>query len=84
MLTPAHTSIIEQLEAGHAEMNRAGLGSPALDDFHALQVRIISESPDPEATVRAMTDLMDEHVDAGAARGGPNRPARPAIKETAA
>lgn len=64
MLTPAHTRIIDHLKAGHAAMDAAGHGSPALDDFHALQVRIISESPDPEATVRAMTDLMSEHVEA--------------------
>lgn len=62
MTTPAHTRIIEQIKAGHAAMNEAGHGSPALDDFHALVIEIVSESPDPQATVRAMADLMSEHV----------------------
>ncbi|MDX2679264.1 hypothetical protein [Streptomyces soliscabiei] len=60
MLTADHTRIIDRLDEGHAAMNAAGLGSPALDDFHKLQVQIITESSDPQATIRAMADLMAE------------------------
>jgi hypothetical protein len=53
--------IIAQLEAGHAEMNRVGLGSPALDDFNAEVIRQISEADDPTATFNAIVQLMVEH-----------------------
>jgi hypothetical protein len=62
MLTAEHTRIIDQLNEGHAAMTAAGLGSPALDDFHKLQVQIITESDDPQAAIRALADLMAEHA----------------------
>ncbi|MBP5915892.1 hypothetical protein ACH3XX_42280 [Streptomyces scabiei] len=57
----ARERIINQLEAGHAEMNRVGLGSPALDDFNAEIVRQISEAHDPAATFGAIVQLMRDH-----------------------
>ncbi|MBE4790711.1 hypothetical protein HW846_46565 [Streptomyces sp. NE06-02F] len=62
----ARERIVSQLEAGHAEMNRVGLGSPALDDFNAEVIRQISEADDPAATFDAIVQLMREHR-AGAA-----------------
>lgn len=53
--------IISQLEAGHAEMNRNGLGSPALDEFNAEVIRQISEAGDPVATLNGLVALMREH-----------------------
>ncbi|MDX2696844.1 hypothetical protein [Streptomyces ipomoeae] len=53
--------IIAQLEAGHAEMNRVGLGSLALDDFNAEIIREVTEADDPVATLNAIVQLMREH-----------------------
>jgi EAL domain-containing protein (putative c-di-GMP-specific phosphodiesterase class I) len=53
--------IISQLEAGHADMNRAGLGSPALDEFNAEIIRQIRESDDPRARLNSIVELMREH-----------------------
>jgi hypothetical protein len=62
MTTPTiRERIISQLEAGHAEMNRAGLGSPALDEFNAEIIRQISEASDPAARLNAIVQLMREH-----------------------
>ncbi|MET7779600.1 hypothetical protein ABZU94_29890 [Streptomyces mirabilis] len=60
MTTAAQTRIIAQLKDGHADMCKAGLGSPALDAFHETVIEIVSESPDPQATIRALADLMAE------------------------
>ncbi|WP_215456627.1 hypothetical protein [Streptomyces sp. ATCC 21386] len=57
----ARERIISQLEAGHAEMNRVGLGSPALDEFNAEVIRRIRASDDPKAELNAMVELMREH-----------------------
>ena len=59
MTTAEHTRIIDQLNEGQAAMNKAGLGSPELDAFHETVIAIVSESPDPWATVRAMADLLE-------------------------
>jgi hypothetical protein len=62
----ARERIIRHLKEGHAEMNRAGLGSPALDEFNALVIRQVAASSDPKATFDAILQLMHEHQ-AGAA-----------------
>lgn len=53
--------IIRHLEEGHAEMNRVGLGSPALDEFNAEVIRQVAEADDPAATFDAIVQLMREH-----------------------
>lgn len=57
----ARERIVRQLEEGHAEMNRVGLGSPALDEFNAEVIRQIAEADDPAATLDAIVQLMREH-----------------------
>ena len=52
------TRIIERLEANHAASNAAGLGSPALDAFHREVVQAVAESPDPQACIREIADLL--------------------------
>jgi hypothetical protein len=68
MLTADHTRIVNQLREGHAAMNAAGLGSPALDDFNKTVIRIVSESADPAAALRSMVDLLEEDMAARAAK----------------
>lgn len=53
--------IIRQLEDGHAKMNRAGHGSPALDEFNAEVIRQVAGADDPAATFDAIVQLMREH-----------------------
>ncbi|MGX9887326.1 DUF6907 domain-containing protein [Streptomyces sp. NPDC002276] len=50
--------IIEQLEANHAASNAAGLGSPALDAFHREVVQAVAESPNPQACISQIADLL--------------------------
>ncbi|MEU0429423.1 hypothetical protein ABZ235_38800 [Streptomyces canus] len=56
------TRIIGELDANHAANTAAGYGSPALDAFHQLTIRMVSESPDPRATVRAIADLLGDRI----------------------
>lgn len=58
---PDAARIIGQLERNHAEMNRAGLGSPDLDEFNALVIEQVAEADDPKATFDAILQLMREH-----------------------
>jgi hypothetical protein len=58
---PDAAGIILQLEKQHAEMYRAGLGSPALDAFHDELVRQVAEADDPKATFDRIVQLMAEH-----------------------
>ncbi|MEH0635418.1 hypothetical protein QBA35_19145 [Streptomyces bottropensis] len=53
--------IIRHLEDGHAEMNRVGLGSPALDEFNALVIEQVSGADDPASALDAIVQLMREH-----------------------
>ncbi|MGJ5826026.1 hypothetical protein [Streptomyces ossamyceticus] len=53
--------IIRQLKTSHAEMNRMGLGSPALDEFNAEVIRQVTEAADPAATLDAIVQVMAEH-----------------------
>jgi hypothetical protein len=50
--------IIEQLGANHAASTAAGLGSPQLDAFHREVVQAVAESPDPQACIREIADLL--------------------------
>ncbi|MFK0154648.1 hypothetical protein ACIQVK_21555 [Streptomyces sp. NPDC090493] len=54
--------IIGQLEADQAAANAAGLGDANTDAYYELVTRLVSESPDPKATIRAIADLLGEHV----------------------
>ena len=69
-LSPGADRIIGQLNANHTANIAAGLGSPALDDLHALVVRQIAEAPDPMFRMREIADLLDEHARSGRAGGG--------------
>ncbi|MEV7387585.1 hypothetical protein [Streptomyces sp. NPDC091215] len=60
-LSPAASRIIGELDANHAANIAAGLGSPALDDFHALVVRQIAQAPDPQYRMREIADLIANH-----------------------
>ena len=53
--------IIGQLQDGHAAMNAAGLGSPALDDFNNLLIEMISESDDPQGTLHHLVELLEQN-----------------------
>jgi hypothetical protein len=55
--TPAER-IIGQLKANADAANKAGLGSPAVDAFNAKVIRLISGSPDPEATIGELAQLL--------------------------
>ena len=50
--------IIGQLQEGHAAMNAAGLGSPALDDFNNLLTEMIAEAPDPKFRLHEIVELL--------------------------
>ncbi|WDG29696.1 hypothetical protein N7925_15755 [Streptomyces sp. CA-278952] len=50
--------IIAQLREGHAGMNAAGLGSPALDDFSNLLIEMIAEAPDPKFRLHEIAELL--------------------------
>ncbi|MFJ2440488.1 hypothetical protein ACIOWG_08490 [Streptomyces sp. NPDC087658] len=52
------THIIGQLQEGHASMNAAGLGSPALDDFYNLLTEMITEAPDPKFRLHEIVELL--------------------------
>ncbi|MDQ0776372.1 hypothetical protein QF026_004838 [Streptomyces aurantiacus] len=52
------TRIIGQLQEGHAAMNAAGLGSPALDDLNNLLIEIIAEAPDPKFRLHEIIELL--------------------------
>lgn len=55
--TPA-AGIIAQLKANADAANKAGLSSPALDAFNAKVIRLVSASPDPEATIGELAQLL--------------------------
>lgn len=50
--------IIGQLQEGHAAMNAAGLGSPALDDFNSLLTEMIAEAPDPKLRLHEIVEFL--------------------------
>ncbi|MFF0970109.1 hypothetical protein ACWDQO_22330 [Streptomyces sp. NPDC003703] len=58
MTTAVNARIIGQLQEGHAAMNAAGLGSPALDDFNNLLIKMIAEAPDPKFRLREIVELL--------------------------
>ncbi|MER7838467.1 hypothetical protein ABTY98_21895 [Streptomyces sp. NPDC096040] len=60
-LSPAAHRIIGQLNANHTANTAAGLGSPALDDFHNLVIELIAEAADPKARMREIADLIASH-----------------------
>ncbi|MET8824764.1 hypothetical protein ABZX40_17840 [Streptomyces sp. NPDC004610] len=62
----AAAEIIAKLEAGHAVMNAAGLGSAALDAFYDLFVKAVAGSSDPDATVSEMVQLIARENDRAA------------------
>jgi hypothetical protein len=55
--TPA-ADIIAQIHANADAANKAGLGGPAMDAFNAEVIRLVSESPNPEATVGELAQLL--------------------------
>ena len=62
MSSSAAAHIIARLQAGHVAAQAAGLASPALNAFHEAVVKLVAESPDPEATVSAIFQLISrEH-----------------------
>lgn len=56
--TPA-AGIIAQIHANADAANKAGLGGPAMDAFNAEVIRLVSESPDPEATIGELAQLLN-------------------------
>lgn len=50
--------IIEQLKAGQAATNKAGLGGPEMDAFYEEVIRQIAKAPDPQARIREIADLI--------------------------
>lgn len=55
--TPA-AGIIAQIHANADAANKAGLGGPAMDAFNAEVIRLLSESPDPKATIGELAQLL--------------------------
>lgn len=58
MTTTPAAGIIAQIHANADAANKAGLGGPAVDAFNAVVIRLVSESPDPEATIGAIAQLL--------------------------
>ncbi|MFE5396006.1 hypothetical protein ACFQ9U_15810 [Streptomyces sp. NPDC056568] len=58
MTNAVNARLIGQLQEGHAAMNAAGLGSPALHDFFNLLTEMIAEAPDPKFRLREIVELL--------------------------
>ncbi|MEU0740733.1 hypothetical protein [Streptomyces sp. NPDC006134] len=50
--------VIAQLKANHVAADAVGLGSPALDAWHETIIDIVTDSPDPVATLGAIAQLI--------------------------
>lgn len=55
-LPAAH--VIAQLKANHVAANAVGLGSSALDAWYETVIDIVTDSPDPVATIGAIAQLI--------------------------
>ncbi|MFK0154043.1 hypothetical protein ACIQVK_18465 [Streptomyces sp. NPDC090493] len=70
-ISAAADRMIGQLNASHAANVAAGLGSPALDDFHNLVVEMVAEAPDSKARMREIADrLASPRARSGRPAGG--------------
>ncbi|MGW4876577.1 hypothetical protein ACWEPI_08475 [Streptomyces sp. NPDC004262] len=58
MTTAAHTSIVAHLKAQQAATHEAGLGDSNTDAYYETVIRIVSESPDPKATVAEIAQVL--------------------------
>ncbi|TRO55897.1 hypothetical protein [Streptomyces sp. IB201691-2A2] len=58
MTAPPAAHLIAQLKANHVAANAVGLGSPALDAWYETITDIVTDSPDPEATIGAIAQLI--------------------------
>lgn len=58
MTTESAERIIAQIKANADAADKAGLGGPAVDAFNAEVIRLVSESPDPDATIGELAQLL--------------------------
>lgn len=58
-IAPAAERIIAQIKANADAADKAGLGGPAVDAFNAEVIRLVSESPDPDATISELAQLLN-------------------------
>ncbi|WP_328495439.1 hypothetical protein OHS59_23855 [Streptomyces sp. NBC_00414] len=58
MTAPPAAHLIAQLKANHVAANAVGLGSAALNAWHETMIDIVTDSPDPEATIGAIAQLI--------------------------
>lgn len=58
MTTAPAERIIAQIKANAEVADKAGLGGPAVDAFNAEVIRLVSASPDPEATIGELAQLL--------------------------
>ncbi|MGP4012082.1 hypothetical protein [Streptomyces sp. 4N124] len=58
MTSPSAERVIAQLKANRVSTNAVGLGSPALDAWYDAIIDIVTDSPDPEATIGAVAQLI--------------------------
>jgi hypothetical protein len=58
MTTAPAERIVAQIKSNADAADKAGLGGPAVDAFNAEVIRLVSESPDPEATIGELAQLL--------------------------